>query len=147
MSETIVRNREDKQTLIEVLRATKIPYTVTVRKGTHRTLEQNRLQFMWMKEAADQLHEYRPEEYRAICKLTIGIPILRGEDQEFRELYDKTVKRLNYEDKVALMDWFPVTSLMSTGQKKLYLDDVYVYLTGLGARLTEPDDGLDARHR
>jgi len=108
---------------------------------SHRSLDQNRLQHMWYREAAEQLKEYTALEYRQICKLTLGIPILRGEDYEFQQLYDKTVKPLTYEDKIALMDWFPVTSLMTKMQKKDFLDAQYVYLTGLGARLTEPDDG------
>ncbi len=105
-----------------------------------RSLEQNRLQHMWYREAAEQLKEFTPLEYRQICKLTLGIPILRGEDYSFQQLYDKTVKPLNYEDKIALMDWFPVTSLMTKMQKKDFLDAQYIYLTGLGAQLTEPNE-------
>ena len=104
-----------------------------------RSLAQNRLQHMWYREAAAQLKEYTPLGYRQICKLTLGIPILRGDSYDFQELYDKTVKTLNYEDKIALMDWFPVTSLMTKTQKKNFLDAQYIYLSGLGAQLTEPE--------
>mgnify|MGYP000339031026 CR=1 FL=1 len=95
---------------------------------------------MWYREAADQLKEYTPMEYRQICKLTIGIPILRGDDFEFQELYDKTVKPLSYEDKVKLMDWFPVTSLMTMKQKSRYLDEVYEHFRDLGVQLTQPEE-------
>ncbi len=47
---------------------------------------------------------------------------------------------LTHEDKIELMDWFPVTSLMTMMQKKDFLDAQYVYLTGLGAQLTEPNE-------
>ena len=105
-----------------------------------RSLEQNRLQHMWYREAAEQLKEFTPLEYRQICKLTLGIPLLRGDDYDFETLYDKTVKPLNYEDKIALMDWFPVTSMMSMELKTAFLDAQYIYLTSLGAQLTEPNE-------
>ena len=95
---------------------------------------------MWYREAAEQLKEYTPLEYRKICKLTLGIPILRGDDYEFQQRYDRILKPHTYEEKIEIMDWFPVTSVMSVKLKKEFLDAQYVYLTGLGARLTEPDD-------
>ena len=138
-----MRCDEDKHKVIAALKEAKIPYTVTIKKGTHRSLEQNRLQFMWMNEAADQQKEYTPEEHRAYCKLHFAVPIMRGEDEDFREMYDKHIKPKTYEDKLELMVGpleVPVTSLMKTGQLKRYLDDVYTHFTSIGIQLTEPDE-------
>ncbi len=106
-----------------------------------RSLEQNRLQHMWYREAAEQLKEYDAVDYRYICKLTLGIPILRGADYDFQQFYDRVIKPNSYEDKIALMEWVPVTSIMDKQQKKDFLDAQYIYLTGLGAQLTEPNGG------
>ncbi len=105
-----------------------------------RSLEQNRLQHMWYREAAKQLKEYTPLEYRMICKLEIGVPILRGQDYDFQQMYDKVIKPHSYEDKIELMDWVPITRIMNKMQKKEFLDAQYIYLSGLGAQLTEPND-------
>lgn len=105
-----------------------------------RSIEQNRLQRLWMLEAQEQ-GDMTAEEYRGYCKLHIGVPMLRAESDEFAAKYDQYVRPLPYETKMALMMEpfdFPVTRLMNTDQKKRYLDKVYVYLTGLGFKLTEP---------
>lgn len=108
-----------------------------------RSLDQNRLQHMWYREAAEQLKEYTADGYRSICKLTLGVPILRVENDEFKRDYDEMIRPLNYEQKIRMMTVpfdFRVTSRMSVMQKKDFLDAQFVYLTGLGAKLTEPDD-------
>jgi len=95
-----------------------------------------------MNEAAEQLGEYTADEYQAICKLELGVPILRGEDEDFRDLYDRLIRPLPYETKLEVMGHkfdFKVTSRMKTGQMKRYMDDVYSYFTGLGVRLTDPE--------
>lgn len=105
-----------------------------------RTIEQNKLQRKWMLEAQQQ-GDMTAEEYRGYCKLHIGVPILLAESEEFAAKYAQYVKPLPYETKMALMMEpfdFPVTRLMDTSQKGRYLDKCYVYLTGLGFKLTEP---------
>ncbi len=48
------------------------------------------------------------------CKLLYGVPLLRANDEVFRELYDKTIKNnLCHEDKLLAMDMLTVTSRMS----------------------------------
>ncbi len=105
-----------------------------------RTVEQNRLQRLWMLEAQEQ-GDMTAEEYRGYCKLHFGVPIMRAENEAFRELYDRYVRHLPYEAKMAFMMVpfdFAVTRDMDTNQKKRYLDHVYMHLTGLGFKLTEP---------
>jgi hypothetical protein len=51
--------------------------------------------------------------------------MLRAEDEDFREMYDGMVKeRFSYEEKLQLMKWIPVTSLMNTDQLSRYLEAV-----------------------
>ena len=115
--------------------------TIEVKTGGRRSLDQNALQWLWMRELAEQLSEETPEGYQAYCKLHFGVPILRGDSDEYRATYDRIIKHLPYEMKLEQMKspWnWPVTQFMDTSQMKAYLDDVYQHFTGLGAELTEP---------
>ena len=144
MTSRVINSTTERDSFIALLKSKKPPYTVSVVDGRKRSVEQNRLQRMWMLEAADQLGEYTPEEYRAYCKLHFGVPILRGEDEEFRAVYDAVIRSASYENKLLMMAVpidLPVTSRMKVGQKKRYLDDVYAHFTGLGCQLTEPEHG------
>jgi hypothetical protein len=89
-----------------------------------RSQEQNALSHVWYQQLAAKLREYTADGYKAECKLRLGIPILRGEDEEFRAKYDATIKHLDYEQKITVMEWFPVTSLMNTSQLSQYLEQM-----------------------
>lgn len=141
MTTRVLQSAADRDLAIDWLKSFKLPCTVNITKGKNRTNEQNKLQRLWLREAAEQLGEDTPEGYRAYCKLHFGVPILRGENEEFREAYDRIIRPHSYEDKLTMMALpldFPVTRLMKTGQKKRYLDDVWIHFTNLGVKLTEP---------
>jgi hypothetical protein len=78
---------------------------------------------------------------QAFFKLHYGVPLLRAESEEFREVYDRLVKPLSYEDKLIFMErlGFSVSSLLTTKQMTQYLDAIYTEFTGRGVRLTRPD--------
>ena len=136
-----VRQPLDKIRLIQWLDKKPMPFTTTITEGEKRSNEQNRLQFLWMKEA-EQQGDMTANQYRALCKLTIGIPILRHEDEDFRERYDVVFKGLPYDQKLSIIELmdFPVTSLMTTKQKTKYLDRVHNFLSvDCGLMLTEPN--------
>jgi hypothetical protein len=82
-------------------------------------------------------------EYTALCKLEIGVPILRSEDLEYKEFYDQFVKLRPYEEKLKMMEepyGFPVTRLMKTPQFSRYLDEIYQRFRKEGFRLTESEE-------
>ncbi|MEJ8308551.1 hypothetical protein [Agrobacterium larrymoorei] len=119
------------------------PFTLSITDGKHRSTAQNRLQNMWFKEIAEQKGDIKPAEARAYCKLTIGIPILREQNEAFRARYDEVVKPLSYEQKLAIMQEplnFPVTSQMNTKQFTEYLDGIIRHFGEQGIVLTMPDD-------
>ncbi len=143
MTSRVIKTGADRDDFIVLLQSYKLPCTVNLTKGQRRSVAQNRLQRMWLQEASEQLGEYRLEGYRAYCKLHFGVPILRGENDDFKEAYDRVIRPRSYEDKILMMSIpldFPVTRLMTTGQKKRYLDDVYDHFTAQGVRLTEPNE-------
>lgn len=145
MTTRFLESDQDRRTLIRFLEAQPLPLTVTVGKGGKRTLKQNKLQRLWMGEIAEQLGDQTAEEVRGYAKLTIGVPILRAENDAFRERYDAIVKPLPYEQKLALMMEpldFPITRLMTTKQATAYLDGVHRHFSEKGIVLTDPGDLL-----
>ncbi|MEW5251547.1 hypothetical protein [Microbulbifer discodermiae] len=113
------------------------------RLGKDRSLDQNRMCFELYQRIGRSLYGDDSAHARAECKLTIGVPILREEDEKFRESYDKIIKPVAYQDKLDLMEWFPVTRLMTVKQCQRYIDTVFDRYTLKGV-----DFGalLDAQH-
>jgi hypothetical protein len=117
----------------------KPPYTITIKNGVDRSLEQNRLAFKWYGEIAEQLADGSTADYHAFCKLHYGVPILRAEDDEWREVYDAAIKPLPYHMKLKAIVIMPVTSHMTTKQMTQYLDTVREEFTQRGVVLTQPE--------
>ncbi len=145
MTSRVIKTGAQRDAFIALLKSYTLPCTVNLTKGQKRSIEQNRLQWLWLNEAAEQLGEYSVEQYRAYCKLHFAVPILRGEDADFRREYDRKIRsRYTYEEKLEMMIGpkieIPVTRLMKTGQKKRYLDDVWNHFTNLGVVLSDPED-------
>lgn len=141
MGSQAIRTEQDRKMAIKRLENAELPCTITLTKGAPRSLDQNRLQHMWMLELEMQ-GDMTASEYRAYCKLHFGVPLLRQENEAFRLQYDSVVRPLTYDQKIEIMKEpidFPTTRLMTMRQKKVYLDDVYTFWTGKGFRLTNPD--------
>jgi len=81
-----------------------------------RSVEQNAVMHGWFSQISKTLGEDTPEEVKRFCKLTLGVPILRGADEDFCAFYDKALKGLSYEQKIEAMKYLDVTSLFSTDQ-------------------------------
>lgn len=144
MPSRIIRTTEDFDKLVELLTGLKLPLTISWVKGADRSDEQNRTMWMWANEVAEQLQDREAADVQAEWKLTIGIPILRGDDADFRESYDKTVKGLSYEDKIKIMRDldFPVTRLMKVRQMCRFMNEVQRRCIEAGLALTEPPEDL-----
>lgn len=143
----VVETEYDRKMLIRFLEAQKLPFTVSTTSGKHRTYLQNKLQRRWMTEIAEQMGDSTAEEWRGYCKLTIGVPILREENEAFRQRYDEIIKPLSYEKKLACMMEpldFPITRLMVVSQKSRYLDNVHRHFSEKGIVLTIPGEMSNA---
>ena len=142
MTTRVVKSKTDLEALHKVLDLQKRPFTVDIVKGKHRSVEQNRLQRLWCNEIAEQLGDQTPEDVRAYCKAYFGVPILLAENTHFAEEYEKHVKPLPYEQKLALMREpldLPVTRLMTVDQKSRYLNEIHRYFSERGVVLTDPE--------
>lgn len=143
MTTRTLLNVSDRDAFVRLLETYKFPCTVNVKKGKDRTIEQNRLQRLWINEAVEQLGDETAEEKRAYCKLHFGVPILRAESEEFAAAYDKYIRPLPYETKLAYMAVpldFPVSRLMTTRQTHEYLERIRGHFESQGVRLTIPDE-------
>lgn len=141
MTTWAVRSEQDREQAIRAVKGREMPCTVQITKGAPRSIEQNRTQRMWLREAEEQ-GDCTAEQYRGMCKLHFGVPILRNENEIFKLQYDKIIRPHTYEDKLEMMMVpldFPITRLMTTKQKSKYLDRIYEHFTGIGLQLTLPE--------
>lgn len=137
-----VHTEQQRKLLLRFLQGRKLPFTVEITDGRKRSIEQNRMQRLWLNEIAEQLGDRTAEEVRGDAKLRFGVPILRAENETFREKYDRIIKPLPYEAKIELMMEpmdFPVTRLMTVGQNARYLDAMSRHYVAQGIALTDPD--------
>lgn len=142
VNRTIVTDN-DKVMALRLVENRPVPFTLSLTDGKHRSTAQNRLQRLWMNEISQQRGDMTPEEARAYCKLTIGVPLLRAENEAFRQRYDEVLKPLSYEHKLKIMSEpidLPVTRLMTTKQHTQYLDGIVRHFAEQGIILTMPDD-------
>ena len=142
MSQRTVSNESDLRLLFNFLSKKKRPFSVSVVDGRRRSVSQNSLQHLWLQEAAEQLGDRTPEELRGEMKLTLGVPILRSENEDFREKYDLVVRPLPYEAKLAIMMEpldMPITRIMSVAQKTKYLEQMERFFLEQGVALTRPE--------
>ena len=140
MPTKIIREPIHVEALASMLRGRKLPITVTWTQGAPRSTAQNRLAQRWFTDIATQLGDQTHEDVRAECKLTIGVPILRAENEAFRLSYDRIMKHLPYEAKLEAVKAFdlPVTRIMSSAQMTAFMDEMQRRWSAQGIRLTDP---------
>jgi len=111
----------------------------SVKSGKRRSLNQNDIGHAWYAQLARELREDDEGGWKCYCKLHHGVPILRAEDADFRATYDKAIRPLTYEQKLAVMRILPVTSLMTKAQKSKYLEEVQKDFQARGVWLQFPE--------
>lgn len=139
MTTRVIKSEQDKTLLCRYIMERKPPFTASITKK--RTVDQNKLQRLWIGEIAEQLGDRTPEEVRGELKLRFGVPILRAQNDTFCEKYDRIIKPLPYEQKLELMMEpidFPVSRIMTTAQFTQYIDEIYKFFTERGCVLTLP---------
>jgi len=139
MSRYLINSEERFQSLIGDLRELwrRNHYLrLNVTTGKDRSLTQNATAHMWFSQIVRELREDTELEVKRFCKLTMGVPILRAEDDEFREFYDSCIKpHLSYEQKLKAMDALDVTSRMKVSQMQQFLDAMVEHYAKLGVVL------------
>ena len=96
-----------------------------------RTTPQSDLQFVWYT-IAEQQGDMTASEYRALCKLNFGVPILCRDDDEYRQEFNENVGCFDDEVQLSILKSkvikYPVTSIMNDAQMSEYLSLVKNYL-------------------
>ena len=114
---------------------------VSAKIGKVRSLDQNAISHCWYEQLARELREDDALGWKAYCKLHHGVPILRAEDEQFRDFYDRTIKvTLSYEQKLDAMKFVPVTSLMNKDQLSKYLKAMQDDFLARGVILEFPEE-------
>lgn len=142
MATRVIRSADEAPALARFIMArSKFPLTVTITQGAARSHMQNRLAQRWFSDIAAQLGDQTHDEVRAECKLRIGVPILRAENEAFRQSYDATIRPLPYAAKLEAMRVLdlPVTRLMTVKQMTAFMDEMQREWSGKGVRLTDPE--------
>ena len=93
--------------------------------GRHRSGLQNALQHAMYREIGKQLYGRDFEHAKAECKLTIGVPLLRESSDEFKRVYDRSLKGIPYGEKLQLIGLIDVSSLLSMAEAHRYIGEIY----------------------
>lgn len=139
MPSRVIKSEADFDNLGLTLSAMGYPYTVEWRKGADRSHAQNKTMWLWAGEFAAQMGDRTAKEVQAEWKLTIGVPILRSENEGFCAFYDKAVKGLAYPEKLSAMEYVPVTSQMTVPQMKALMEAIQRQAAQQGVILTDPE--------
>ena len=86
-----------------------------------RSLPQNNLWAVWYPLIGKQVGQ-SAEEVKRECKLLYAVPILCAEDEGFRRMWFAKFDNDTYKQKLFLMRYLPVTSLLSKAQGMIYTE-------------------------
>jgi len=142
MAALVVNSLESLQRTFGILRDDFAKYKflrLSWKRGLDRSLPQNAITHVWYEQLARELPEDDALGWKCYCKLHHGVPIMRAEDDEFRETYDSAIKGLSYEQKLKVMRLLPVTSLMTKEQLSKYAEAVQMDFAQRGVFLEFPE--------
>ena len=141
MPTLILRDPAHIDALAKRLAERKLPLTVSWTQGASLSGRQQRLSFRWYQDISRQLGDMDTESVRADCKVTHGAPILAADSDAFRDSWQRSIGRFDYEGQREIVKRLqvPVTSLMSVKQMTAYLDAIQQRYLPQGVRLTDPE--------
>ena len=93
--------------------------------GRDRTLDQNAMSFELYTRIGKQLYGGDVKHARYECKLELGVPLLRENYPDFQDVYDKVIKPHDYPTKLKIMEYLPVSRIMSKRIFREYIDKIF----------------------
>lgn len=144
MMDRLIEDHRDLERLINFLNRHKLPFTVKVTDGRLRSVEQNRLMWLWASEVAIQRGDCYAPDVQAEWKLLFGVPMLIADDEGFAKDWNGSAGELSYEKQLRLMRYYPVTRIMSSKQLAKFLDQIQQHCIEEGFELTNPEDRMVA---
>lgn len=128
---------------------------VTATTCKDRTIDQNSLWAALYQRVSEMLGDGSAQdiaEVKKYCKLMLGVPIMRRDDERFNKGWNRYFADKGYEEQIFLMgdnplfgvDGFPVTRLLDTKQGAEYTEAVVRHYSPLGVYF---EDLLDNKKR
>jgi hypothetical protein len=105
-----------------------------------RSLNQNQLAFRLYGQIAEQCGDQTVDDIHKECKLLHGVPILEATDPTFADLWYRIKSSLNYERRLDIMEYMPVTRLMGKQQFSDYIGSVVRAQAKAGRYIEMPGD-------
>lgn len=105
-----------------------------------RSLDQNAMFHALYKQIAEQKQDESMNDITRFCKLHYGVPILRASSEKFRDMYDRVIKGHDYETKLEMMEFLPVTRLFNKEQGSVYIDTIIQKFSQQGLSLLHPSE-------
>jgi hypothetical protein len=140
MIDRLIEDERQRDRALAFLSRHRLPCRVTVSDGRSGSVEQNRLQWVWAKDAAPQ-RGMSMLEVQSEWKLRFGVPILLADSPDFARLWAIVGEPLPYEIRLKIMPIIAVTSKFTTmDQWKRYLDDVERDSIENGIELTNTEE-------
>ena len=89
-----------------------------------RSLDANALSHVWYAEISKQKGDQSAFDYKNVCKLHHGVPILRRDSEKFKAFYARFFINLSYPEKLAAVKYISITSLFDKTQMTEYLKQI-----------------------
>jgi hypothetical protein len=140
MTTRTIETEGERGRLARFIKSQPLPFTIVIKDGRMRSVNQNHLQWLWAAQASEQRQDISFTSVQSEWKLLYGVPILCAGDEEFAAMWQIAEAKLSHEEKLKLMQYIPVTSIMSMKQLAQYLDEVYRANVEVGIELTDPED-------
>lgn len=136
MTEVVVNSRQSLASALVAVSAAweRSKYIRLVIRERQRSISQNDQAHVWYGEVSAALREDSPLGVKCESKLACGVPLLCATDPDFREMWEG-FSVLTYEQKLGLMKWLPVSSLMPVDVASEYLKELRVYWANRGVKL------------
>lgn len=135
-----VTTQEQADRLANWLVGLPLPYTVTVKEGRVRSLDQNSMLHRWYADIARQTGS-TASEVKGQCHHEYGLPI-RLRDPQFAWLWNNSAGKLDYERrcKVLASGQFQVSSKMTVAEFSEYMTAMQRDFEARGIQLTRPEE-------
>lgn len=103
-----------------------------------RTTAQNAMFYALYRDIAAAMQDKSLVEVKRECKLRYGVAIRKGGDPEWAAFYNEAIKPMTYEQKLMLMDDYPITSKFTKDQASEYIDTILSEYAKIGVPIPDP---------
>lgn len=115
-----------------------------VEYGKKRSISANNQQHLWYGQISKYYGDRSPLDVKNFCKDSFGLPLvlnseLHGDRMEFL-LNKLDYYKHSYESKMKLIQCLEVTSLLSTSESKIYMEQMKFYYNDLGVNIKFKDE-------